>query len=105
MRFDGLISVVQDGYLLCLQRIPSKKGEPRAAPGETTGKPVVYMHHGQTTFFDKRILGSPITSSLTGLLMCSDVWVCLTDEERCIPFVLVEQGYDVWVSAPISVYY
>jgi len=28
--------------------------------------------------------------------MCSEVWVCLTDEERCIPFVLVEQGYDVW---------
>ncbi|KAG9012290.1 hypothetical protein FRB94_006321 [Tulasnella sp. JGI-2019a] len=66
----------KDGYLLCLQRIPSRKGEPRAAPGETTGKPVVYMHHG--------------------LLMCSDVWVCLTDEERCIPFVLAEQGYDVW---------
>lgn len=29
--------------------------------------------------------------------MCSEIWVCLTDEERCIPFVLAEQGYDVWV--------
>jgi lysosomal acid lipase/cholesteryl ester hydrolase len=23
--------------------------------------------------------------------------VCLTDRERCLPFVLVEQGYDVWL--------
>lgn len=38
---------------------------------------------------------------MLGLLMCSDVWVCLTDEERCIPFVLVEQGYDVWVRGVI----
>ncbi len=29
--------------------------------------------------------------------MNSEVWVCLTDEERCIPFVLAEHGYDVWV--------
>lgn len=32
-----------------------------------------------------------------GLLMNSEVWVCLTDEERCLPFALAEQGYDVWV--------
>jgi lysosomal acid lipase/cholesteryl ester hydrolase len=32
-----------------------------------------------------------------GLLMNSEVWVCLTDEQRCLPFVLVERGYDVWV--------
>jgi lysosomal acid lipase/cholesteryl ester hydrolase len=25
--------------------------------------------------------------------------VCLTDEERCLPFKLVEKGYDVWVSS------
>ncbi len=41
-------------------------------------KKVVYLHHG--------------------LLMNSEVWVCLTERERCLPFVLVEQGYDVWVS-------
>ena len=41
-------------------------------------KNVIYMHHG--------------------LLMNSEVWVCLTDEQRCLPFKLVEQGYDVWVS-------
>jgi lysosomal acid lipase/cholesteryl ester hydrolase len=30
--------------------------------------------------------------------MNSEVWVCLTDEQRCLPFKLVEEGYDVWVS-------
>jgi lysosomal acid lipase/cholesteryl ester hydrolase len=34
--------------------------------------------------------------------MNSEVWVCLTDENRCLPFKLVEKGYDVWVSAEIS---
>jgi hypothetical protein len=30
--------------------------------------------------------------------MNSEVWVSLTDEQRCLPFELVEKGYDVWVS-------
>lgn len=30
--------------------------------------------------------------------MNSEVWVCITDEQRCLPFALVELGYDVWVS-------
>jgi len=29
--------------------------------------------------------------------MNSEIWVCLTSEERCLPFVLAEQGYDVWL--------
>lgn len=66
----------KDGYLLCLHRIPGKKGESRPTPGSYVGKPVVYLHHG--------------------LLMNSEVWVCLTDEERCLPFALAEKGYDVW---------
>ncbi|KAG9046551.1 hypothetical protein FS837_004207 [Tulasnella sp. UAMH 9824] len=66
----------KDGYLLCLHRIPGKKGQARHVPGSYVGKPVVYLHHG--------------------LLMNSEVWVCLTDEERCLPFALAEQGYDVW---------
>ena len=66
-----------DGYLLGIHRLPSKKNQGRARPGTRTGNPVVYLHHG--------------------LLMNSEVWVCLTDEQRCLPFVLVEKGYDVWV--------
>ncbi|EJU01447.1 alpha/beta-hydrolase [Dacryopinax primogenitus] len=67
----------KDGYLLAMHRLPCKKGEKKARPGTTTGKPVVYLHHG--------------------LLMNSEVWVCVTAEERCLPFVLAEAGYDVWL--------
>jgi len=40
-------------------------------------KKIVYLHHG--------------------LLMNSEVWVCMTDRERTLPFMLVERGYDVWL--------
>lgn len=40
-------------------------------------KRVVYFHHG--------------------LLMSSEVWVCMTEKERSLPFMLVEKGYDCWV--------
>ena len=71
-----------DGYLLGLHRLPYKKGEEAAATRVNAGprsitKPVVYLHHG--------------------LLMNSEVWVCITDQERNLPFALVEKGYDVWL--------
>ncbi|EGE81595.1 lysosomal acid lipase/cholesteryl ester hydrolase [Blastomyces gilchristii SLH14081] len=68
-----------DGYLLGLHRLPRKKGESFSKANAYDGtrqKPVVYLHHG--------------------LLMNSEVWVCLTDEKRCLPFQLVDKGYDVW---------
>jgi len=40
-------------------------------------KKVIYLHHG--------------------LMMNSEIWVCLTEQERCLPFLLVERGYDVWL--------
>jgi lysosomal acid lipase/cholesteryl ester hydrolase len=74
-----------DGYLLGLHRLAWRKGEEnqKVNQGETgIRKNVVYLHHG--------------------LLMNSEVWVCLTDEQRCLPFHLVEKGYDVWVSAKLE---
>lgn len=68
-----------DGYLLGLHRLAWRKGEEdqEVNHGQNSlRKNVVYMHHG--------------------LMMNSEVWVCLTDEERCLPFKLVEKGYDVW---------
>jgi len=73
----------KDGYLLGLHRLGWRKTERdqnlkvNGGPGSLEKK-VVYLHHG--------------------LMMNSEVWVCLTEEERCLPFVLVEKGYDVWVS-------
>jgi len=71
------VVLTKDGYLLGLHRLPSKKSQQKTSPGTTTGNPVVYLHHG--------------------LLMNSEIWVCITDAERCLPFVLVEQGFDVWL--------
>ena len=71
------VVLTKDGYLLGLHRLPSRKGEKKRSPGTTTGKPVVYLHHG--------------------LLMNSEIWVCVTDPVRSLPFVLVENGYDVWL--------
>ncbi|KAH9485150.1 putative lipase C16A3.12c [Psilocybe cubensis] len=71
------VVLTKDGYLLGLHRLPSKMGQKKTNPGSSTGKPVVYLHHG--------------------LLMNSEVWVCLTDAERALPFVLAELGYDVWL--------
>ncbi|KAJ4299799.1 cholesterol esterase [Kalmusia sp. IMI 367209] len=71
-----------DGYLLGLHRLAWRRGEEdaRVNAGPHKGgakKKVVYLHHG--------------------LLMNSEVWVCLTERERCLPFELVERGYDVWL--------
>ena len=74
-----------DGYLLGLHRLQWRKGEEdqkvNSGPASMKKK-VAYLHHG--------------------LLMNSEVWVCLTDEQRCLPFELVERGYDVWVSRPTT---
>ena len=72
----------KDGYLLGVHRLPYKKEEEQGmtlvnSGPDSVSKPVVYLHHG--------------------LLMNSEVWVCMTEEERCLPFALVNQGYDVWL--------
>jgi lysosomal acid lipase/cholesteryl ester hydrolase len=69
-----------DGYLLGLHRLAWKVGEETQrvnAGHDSVKKPVVYLHHG--------------------LLMNSEVWVCLTEKERSIAFTLVDRGYDVWL--------
>ena len=79
------VVLTKDGYVLTLHRIPSRKDEVGGGvvhhSEADVKKPAVYLHHG--------------------LLMNSEVWVCLTDEARCLPFVLVEQGKcgRVWTRA------
>lgn len=75
--FEEHVILTKDGYLLGIHRLSLKRGEQRSHMGISTGKPVVYLHHG--------------------LLMNSEVWLCLTSPQRCIPFVLVELGFDVWL--------
>ncbi|GJE91342.1 triacylglycerol lipase [Phanerochaete sordida] len=75
--FEEHVIMTKDGYLLGLHRICLRQGEQCRRMGISTGKPVVYLHHG--------------------LLMNSEVWVCLTEPNRSLPFVLVELGFDVWL--------
>ncbi|KAF2279796.1 lysosomal acid lipase/cholesteryl ester hydrolase precursor [Westerdykella ornata] len=72
----------KDGYLLGLHRLAWRRGEEGVKVNTAnvkTGirKKVVYLHHG--------------------LMMNSEVWVCLSERDRCLPFALVERGYDVWL--------
>lgn len=56
-----------DGYLLGLHRLGWRKGEEglRVNAGrDSVKKKLVYLHHG--------------------LMMNSEVWVCLTEKERCL---------------------
>ncbi|KAI1101501.1 alpha/beta-hydrolase [Jackrogersella minutella] len=70
----------KDGYLLGIHRLAWRRGEEDMKVNDgpaSLKKRVIYLHHG--------------------LLMNSEVWVCLTDAQRCLPFVLVERGFDVWL--------
>lgn len=75
--FEEHVMLTKDGYLLGLHRLCTPKGAQRTSIGTLSNKPVVYLHHG--------------------LLMNSEVWVCLTSPERALPFVLVDLGFDVWL--------
>ncbi|KAK4084928.1 hypothetical protein Purlil1_9963 [Purpureocillium lilacinum] len=69
----------KDGFLLGIHRLQWRKGEEGAKVNcgpRSVKKRIAYLHHG--------------------LLMNSEVWVCLTDEQRCLPFELLERGFDVW---------
>ncbi|EJD08022.1 alpha/beta-hydrolase [Fomitiporia mediterranea MF3/22] len=76
--YDWEEHIVQtkDGYLLSIHRIPRARSE-RTDCEARRRKPVVYLHHG--------------------LLMCSEIFMCLTSAERSLPLVLAEAGYDVWL--------
>lgn len=70
----------KDGFLLGLHRLAWRRGEEDVkvnAGHNSLQKRIVYLHHG--------------------LMMNSEVWVCITEKERCLPFLLVDQGYDVWL--------
>jgi lysosomal acid lipase/cholesteryl ester hydrolase len=71
----------KDGYLLGLHRLAWRKGEEglkvNSGPSSVRKKVVFCMH---------------------GLLMNSEVWVCMAEKEHCLAFRLVDQGYDVWAS-------
>lgn len=66
-----------DGYLLGIHRIGGPKGSNWRQISSEKSRPVVYLHHG--------------------LLMNSEIWVANTDPTKCLPFLLADMGYDVWL--------
>lgn len=68
--YEEHVVTTPDGYLLVLHRI---------LPGDYTlnPKPVVLFQHG--------------------LLTNSEFFIALSDTHRCLPFVLVDNGYDIWL--------
>ncbi|OWB86410.1 hypothetical protein B5S33_g5102 [[Candida] boidinii] len=67
----------RDGYLLSIHRILPKKVTASNVNLRQFNKPVVYMHHG--------------------LLTNSELFVLGDKTSKCLPFLLTDLGYDVWL--------
>ena len=68
--------VTEDGYVSQLFRLPGKIGEAGAGTGGQMKKPAVLMMHG---------------------IECDMNFFTVNDAAVAPPYVLVEQGYDVWL--------
>ena len=66
--------MTEDGYQLRVYRIPGTKDEENYK--EKVKDPVLFQH---------------------GLLDSSDGWVC-NSEEKCLPFIMANNNYDVWIT-------
>lgn len=69
-RISDHVVQTQDGYLLTVHRVHKEKCVAK-------GKPAVYFHHG--------------------LMTNSELFITGDSKEKCLPFVLVDNGYDVWL--------
>jgi pimeloyl-ACP methyl ester carboxylesterase len=65
----------KDGYILKLYRIPGAKNEKIFEKKDIEKQSVLFIH---------------------GILDSSDGWIC-NDEDKCLPFILANLGYDVWL--------
>jgi pimeloyl-ACP methyl ester carboxylesterase len=64
-----------DGYILKLYRIPGAKNEKIFEKKDIKKQSVLFIH---------------------GILDSSDGWIC-NDEDKCLPFILANLGYDIWL--------
>jgi hypothetical protein len=74
--YEEHVVTTPDGYLLVLHRI---------LPGH-------FENHKNSAMNSKRVVFLQ-----HGLLTNSEFFIALSDVHRCIPFVLVDNGYDVWL--------
>ncbi|KAI5951731.1 TGL1 [Candida jiufengensis] len=71
---ESRVVTTKDEYLLTIHRI--KSSSTTSNTRIPNGK-VIYLHHG--------------------LLMCSEIWVTMTEKYQNLPFILYDLGYDVWL--------
>lgn len=97
-----------DDYFLCVHRIPSVKSMDRSLP--PVGKMIESKAHriqiiDNLDYFDEQFPpvnnvnsnNRPVVLLYHGFLMSSEVWICNVDENRNLPFILAQRGYDVWL--------
>lgn len=75
-RHEEHVVTTDDGYLLLLQRILARESSASSSPTQGRRR-VVYVQHGLCTN--------------------SEMFMRVTDARKCIPLVLAERGYDVWM--------
>jgi lysosomal acid lipase/cholesteryl ester hydrolase len=92
-----------DDYLLCVHRIPSVKSESFKREKSPQPKKDCEVIDNLDKFIQQKApkvqgyKGKPVVLLQHGFLMSSEVWVSNTKEYNNLPYVLVKQGYDVWL--------
>ena len=72
------VVITPDAYLLVLHRVlPRNLVKDEASDSTLNPKQVVFLQHG--------------------LLTNSEFFVALSDAHRCLPLILVDSGFDVWL--------
>ncbi|KAI9168546.1 cholesterol esterase [Blastocladiella emersonii ATCC 22665] len=101
--------VDSDGYRLGIHRIPfgPLRTGPKASPSSASPRPdransadgtnanALAMIRRAASPLPAAAEGRPVVLLWHGFMMCSDVWVC--SRTNSLAFMLVEEGYDVWL--------
>ncbi|GBC04496.1 hypothetical protein RclHR1_00570052 [Rhizophagus clarus] len=100
----------RDNYLLGIHRIPTGKcyDDDDDYGDKTTeshiksvfnkcGIPLstIRTNFSRSSYLTKE--RKPVVLLYHGLMMCSEIWMCNMEEERQLPFLLANAGYDVWL--------
>ncbi|RIA93010.1 triacylglycerol lipase [Glomus cerebriforme] len=92
----------RDNYILGIHRIPIGRsyGDSQSTESHITS---IFNNCGiplsaiRTNYSHSIGEIKPVVLLYHGLMMCSEVWMCNMEEERQLPFLLANAGYDVWL--------
>ncbi|CAG8517859.1 610_t:CDS:2 [Funneliformis caledonium] len=92
----------QDNYILGIHRIPTGKPHDNETSTESNIKSIfndcgISLSTIRTNYSRSSKEIKPVVLLYHGLMMCSEVWICNLEEERQLPFLLADAGYDVWL--------